>query len=61
MGKTNASIKTSFSLSLLFPSGLCVVEWCGSVLEGATHEEVRRILAATNHQEEIEFVVKECR
>ena len=47
--------------SLLLLAGLCVLEWCGSVLEGATHEEVRRILAATNHQEEIEFIVKECR
>jgi len=37
------------------------VEWCGNVLEGATHEEVRRILGATDHQREIELVVKKCR
>ena len=42
-------------------AGVCIVEWCGSVLEGATHEEVRRILGATNHQREIELVIKECR
>jgi len=43
------------------PAGLCVVEWCGQMLEGATYEEVRRALASTEDQQEIELAVKECR
>ena len=54
-------IRHTPSYCILLLAGLCIVEWCGNVLEGATHEEVRRVLGATDHQREIELVVKKCR
>jgi hypothetical protein len=39
--------------------GMCVVEWCGQSLLGATFEQTRRILGSTQG-ETVEMVVKEC-
>ena len=42
-------------------AGLAVMEWCGHSVDGASYEEVRRILAETEGETSVSLLVKECR
>ena len=38
-----------------------MAEWGGCGLDGASYEEVRRVLMRTEEESSVEIVVKECR
>ena len=37
------------------------MEWCGQNVDGASYEEVKRVLTSTEGESNVELLVKECR